>query len=432
MSNVVAVGLQWGDEGKGKIIDILSRSAHVIVRYQGGANAGHTIVVGNQKIILHLIPSGILHKDKYCVIGNGVVLDPEILQKEIDELKGHGYMQDDRKFMVSARAHLIMPYHKKLDALREAQKKKKIGTTGRGIGPAYEDRASRIGIRVIDLLDKKVFREKVKENLELKNFIIKRYYKDEPLKLRDVIEQYGPYRDLLKRYVGDNVNFLHKCMEEGKRVLFEGAQGAYLDVDHGTYPFVTSSNTLAGNAACGAGVAPGSIGSVFGVCKAYTTRVGEGPFPTELNGPEGELMREKGGEYGATTGRPRRCGWFDSVIVRRAVALNGAKAISLMKLDVLDHFDTINICVKYRIGKKVFADPPLSMKDLAVCEPVYEQVDGWREAVKDAKGLEDLPVNSRRYIKRIEELIGVPVGMISMGADRDRTLILQNPFSSSL
>jgi adenylosuccinate synthase len=430
MPNVVAVGLQWGDEGKGKIIDILSEFADVVVRFQGGANAGHTIVVGDKKIVLHLMPSGILHKDKYCIIGNGVVLDPATLQKEIDELKAHGYMKDDAHFMISARAHLIMPYHKKLDMLREAEKKNKIGTTGRGIGPAYEDRAARTGIRVIDVLDKRTFREKVRENLKVKNFLIKRYYKDEPFKLRDVVDEVGAHRELLKKYMGDNVLYLHKAMEEGKSVLFEGAQGTYLDIDHGTYPFVTSSNTLAGNASSGAGIAPGSLDQVLGVCKAYTTRVGEGPFPTELTGPEGELMRVKGGEYGATTGRPRRCGWFDAVILRRAVVMNGVKAVALMKLDVLDEFDTMNICVKYRIGRKVYSDPPLGMKDLSVCEPVYERIDGWkRQSVVDAKTFEELPENAKRYVKRLEELIGVPITIVSTGARRDSTLILQNPFS---
>lgn len=430
MPNVVAVGLQWGDEGKGKIIDILSEFADVVVRFQGGANAGHTIVVGENKIVLHLMPSGILHPEKYCVIGNGVVLDPATLQKEIDELKAHGHMKDDGHFMISARAHLIMPYHKKLDMLREAEKKNKIGTTGRGIGPAYEDRAARTGIRVIDLLDKRVFKEKVRENLKVKNFLIRKYYKDEPFKLRDVVDEVGAYRELLKRYVGDNVLFLQKAMEEGRAILFEGAQGTYLDIDHGTYPFVTSSNTVAGNAASGAGVAPGSLDQVLGVCKAYTTRVGEGPFPTELSGPEGETMRIKGGEYGATTGRPRRCGWFDAVILRRAVALNGVKAMALMKLDVLDEFDTINMCVKYRIGRKTYSDPPLGMKDLSLCEPLYERMDGWKgQSVADAKTFEDLPENAKRYVKRLEELIEVPITIISTGARRDSTIILQNPFS---
>jgi adenylosuccinate synthase len=428
MPNVVAVGLQWGDEGKGKIIDILSEFADVIVRFQGGANAGHTIVVGEEKIVLHLMPSGILRKDKFCVIGNGVVLDPETLRKEIDELKARGYMKDDARFMISARAHIIMPYHKKLDILREAEKKNKIGTTGRGIGPAYEDRAARTGIRVIDVLDKRTFREKVRENLKVKNFLIKRYYKDEPFKLRDVVEEVGAHRDLLKKYAGDNVLFLHKSLEEGKSILFEGAQGAYLDIDHGTYPFVTSSSTLAGNAASGAGVRASALDYVLGVCKAYTTRVGEGPFPTELNGPEGEAMRTKGGEFGATTGRPRRCGWFDAVLARRSVVMNGAKAIALMKLDVLDEFEMISMCVKYRIGRKLYADPPLAIKDLSICEPIYERMEGWKRSIADVKTFEDLPENAKRYVKRLEELVGVPVTFVSTGARRDRTIVLQNPF----
>jgi adenylosuccinate synthase len=432
MSNVVAVGLQWGDEGKGKIIDVLSERADVVVRYQGGANAGHTIVVGNEKIILHLMPSGILHDNVSCVIGNGVVLDPATLADEIRDLKAKGRMKDDSRLLVSGHSHLIMPYHKRLDALREREKKQKLGTTGKGIGPAYEDKAARTGIRVVDLLDKKIFREKVRENLKLKNFIIQRYYKDEPFKLRDLVKEYAVYRDLLKRYVGDNVQFLHKSMEEGKSLLFEGAQGTHLDVDHGTYPFVTSSNTLAGNVSCGAGVPPGAVEYVLGVCKAYTTRVGEGPFPTELSGQEGLLMRERGGEFGATTGRPRRCGWFDAVILRRSVVINGVKAVALMKLDVLDAFDAINVCVKYRVGKRVYSDPPLGIKDLSVCEPIYERVEGWKSPVNKAAAFEDLHENAKRYIKRIEELIGVPVVMISTGPARDSLLMLQHPFSGRL
>jgi len=432
MSNVVAVGLQWGDEGKGKIIDVLSERADVVVRHQGGANAGHTIVVGNEKIILHLMPSGILHDNVSCVIGNGVVLDPATLADEIRDLKAKGHMKDDSRLLVSGHSHLIMPYHKRLDALREREKRQKLGTTGKGIGPAYEDRAARTGIRVVDLLDKKIFREKVRENLKLKNFIIQRYYKDEPFKLRDLVKEYAVYRDLLKRYVGDNVQFLHKSMEEGKSLLFEGAQGTHLDVDHGTYPFVTSSNTLAGNVSCGAGVPPGAVEYVLGVCKAYTTRVGEGPFPTELSGQEGLLMRERGGEFGATTGRPRRCGWFDAVILRRSVVINGVKAVALMKLDVLDAFDAINVCVKYRVGKRVYSDPPLGIKDLSVCEPIYERVEGWKSPVNKAAAFEDLHENAKRYIKRIEELIGVPVVMISTGPARDSLLMLQHPFSGRL
>jgi adenylosuccinate synthase len=404
----------------------------VVVRYQGGANAGHTIVVGNEKIILHLMPSGILHDNVSCVIGNGVVLDPATLADEIRDLKAKGHMKDDSRLLVSGHSHLIMPYHKRLDALREREKRQKLGTTGKGIGPAYEDRAARTGIRVVDLLDKKIFREKVRENLKLKNFIIQRYYKDEPFKLRDLVKEYAVYRDLLKRYVGDNVQFLHKSMEEGKSLLFEGAQGTHLDVDHGTYPFVTSSNTLAGNVSCGAGVPPGAVEYVLGVCKAYTTRVGEGPFPTELSGQEGLLMRERGGEFGATTGRPRRCGWFDAVILRRSVVINGVKAVALMKLDVLDAFDAINVCVKYRVGKRVYSDPPLGIKDLSVCEPIYERVEGWKSPVNKAAAFEDLHENAKRYIKRIEELIGVPVVMISTGPARDSLLMLQHPFSGRL
>jgi adenylosuccinate synthase len=360
------------------------------------------------------------------------VLDPATLADEIRDLKAKGHMKDDSRLLVSGHSHLIMPYHKRLDALREREKRQKLGTTGKGIGPAYEDRAARTGIRVVDLLDKKIFREKVRENLKLKNFIIQRYYKDEPFKLRDLVKEYAVYRDLLKRYVGDNVQFLHKSMEEGKSLLFEGAQGTHLDVDHGTYPFVTSSNTLAGNVSCGAGVPPGAVEYVLGVCKAYTTRVGEGPFPTELSGQEGLLMRERGGEFGATTGRPRRCGWFDAVILRRSVVINGVKAVALMKLDVLDAFDAINVCVKYRVGKRVYSDPPLGIKDLSVCEPIYERVEGWKSPVNKAAAFEDLHENAKRYIKRIEELIGVPVVMISTGPARDSLLMLQHPFSGRL
>ncbi|HAR96788.1 MAG TPA: adenylosuccinate synthase [Deltaproteobacteria bacterium] len=429
MSNAAVVGLQWGDEGKGKIIDMLSRHADIIVRYQGGANAGHTIVVGNKKMVLHLIPSGILHENKYCVIGNGVVLDPSVFDEEVRDLKEQGYMKDDEKLLVSAQTHLIMPYHKKLDSLREAGMTKKIGTTGRGIGPAYEDRASRIGIRVVDLLDKKTFAEKVRENLKVKNFLIKRYYKQEPLKVRDVIADYAQYRPLLKKYVEDTSLFINEKMRAGKSVLFEGAQGTLLDIDHGSYPFVTSSNTVVGHSACGSGVSPSSIGYVLGICKAYTTRVGEGPFPTEVFGAQGDLIREKGGEYGATTGRPRRCGWFDAVVARRAVMLNGATGLAIMKLDVLDGFETIDVCVKYKVGRKAYSQPPLALHDLSKCEPVYESLEGWKGSVKDVRSYDELPDGAKKYLRRIEELVGVPISIISTGAERDSTIVLRNPFS---
>jgi adenylosuccinate synthase len=429
MPNVVAFGLQWGDEGKGKIIDLLSESAHIVARYQGGANAGHTIVVGNEKIILHLIPSGILHEDTHCVIGNGVVLDPSVLVSEIQELKRLGYMKDDKRLKVSAFAHLIMPYHKRLDLLRESTTGgRKIGTTGRGIGPAYEDKASRTGIRVIDLFDKKLFAEKLRENLIIKNFMIKRYYKGETLRLREVVREYAGYGKFLKKYVADTPQLIQEGVKRKRNILFEGAQGTYLDLDHGTYPYVTSSNTIAGNAACGAGVPPTAIDSILGVCKAYTTRVGEGPFPTELTGPEGELIRQKGGEYGATTGRPRRCGWFDAVSVKRAIALSGVTGLAVMKLDVLDEFDTLDICVEYGAGKKRLAQPPITLDGWRKCEPIYERVSGWKTSTKGITRLEDLPVNARRYLERLEELVGAPIDIISTGPERRDTIIRKNPF----
>lgn len=428
MSNVGVVGVQWGDEGKGKIIDILSAHADVVVRFQGGANAGHTIVAGGKKIILHLIPSGILHEGKYCVIGNGVVLDPEVFEKEVRELKELGFIKDDKRLLVSGLAHVIMPYHKKLDVLRESRGQKKIGTTGRGIGPAYEDKSSRLGIRVIDLLDKKVLSEKVRQNLEMKNFVIKKYYKDEGFRARDIIKTYGEYRKLLKKYMADSTAFLHRSIQQGKSILFEGAQGTYLDIDHGTYPYVTSSNTVSGNMFSGSGAPPTSIDYILGICKAYTTRVGEGPFPTELLGEEGERIRKLGDEYGATTGRPRRCGWFDAVIVRRAVRTNGIHGLSMMKLDVLDSFNTIKICVQYRLGKRLYSQPPLSVNDFARCEPVYEEMEGWRCNTRGITRYGELPINARRYIERLGKLVEAPIDVISTGPERESTIVLNNPF----
>jgi len=357
-----------------------------------------------------------------------VVLDPEVFEKEIMELKKLGYVKDDKKLLISGLAHLIMPYHKKLDQLKESKGAKKIGTTGRGIGPAYEDRTSRMGIRVVDLLNKKVFREKVKDNLKIKNFIIRRYYKDEGFKLADILKQYDGYRKLLKKHTIDAVSFLEKCWIKKKTILFEGAQGTFLDVDHGTYPYVTSSNTMSGNISAGSGVPPTSINYILGICKAYTTRVGEGPFPTELSGSEGELIRKIGDEYGATTGRPRRCGWFDAVLVRRSVQLNGIMGLSLMKLDVLDQFEKIKICVQYKIGKKYFAEPPMDVSGYYQCEPQYEEMDGWSTSIQHIKAYYDLPVNAKKYLKRIEELVGAKIDIISTGPDRDSTIILHNPF----
>ncbi|OPX94319.1 MAG: Adenylosuccinate synthetase [Syntrophorhabdus sp. PtaU1.Bin002] len=429
MPNVGVVGVQWGDEGKGKVIDILSDYADVIVRFQGGANAGHTIVAGGKKVVLHLIPSGILREGKYCIIGNGVVLDPEVFTHELNELKTLGYIRDDKKLMVSGLAHLIMPYHKKLDMLKESKDTKKIGTTGRGIGPAYEDKASRMGIRVVDLFDKKVLTERVKRNLEFKNFVIKKYYKNEGFQARQIVKTYSEYGKILKKYVTDTTAFLHKSIDQNKTILFEGAQGTYLDIDHGTYPYVTSSNTVSGNMASGSGAPPTSIGYILGICKAYTTRVGEGPFPTELFGEDGELMRKIGDEYGATTGRPRRCGWFDAVIVRRAVRTNGIKGLSLMKMDVLDSFEKIKICVKYKIGAKTYTEPPMNVGDYGRIEPVYEEVDGWNMPLRGITKYDELPTNAKKYLKRLEELVEARIDIISTGPERESTILLKNPFA---
>jgi len=337
-------------------------------------------------------------------------------------------MKDDKKFMISGLTHIIMPYHKKLDALKESKGKNRIGTTGRGIGPAYEDKVSRLGIRVIDLLDKRVFSDRVKQNLEIKNFIIKKYYKDEGFKARDVIKGFEGYRKLLRKYATDTTGFLHSSMEKGKKILFEGAQGTYLDIDHGTYPFVTSSNTVSGNIASGSGAPLTSVDYIIGICKAYTTRVGEGPFPTELMDEIGDMMREVGGEFGATTGRPRRCGWFDAVIVKRALRLNGVKGLCMMKLDVLDDFEKIKVCVKYKIGKKLYTEPPMATKSYYDCEPVYEEIDGWKKSTRGATRYEDLPVNAKKYLKRLEELVGVKIDIVSTGPERESTIILKNPF----
>ncbi len=423
MPNLGLIGIQWGDEGKGKIVDLLSEYSDVVVRFQGGANAGHTIVADGRKIILHLIPSGILREGKYCVIGNGVVFDPEIFIKEISELKELGYLQDDSRLLVSGAAHLIMPYHKKLDILRETKSKEKIGTTGRGIGPAYEDKMGRSGIRVIDLFNEEVFREKVKRNLELKNFIIREYYGEEGFNLDEILEVYGSYRAVLKKYVNDTVTFLLNCISEGKSVLFEGAQGTNLDIDHGTYPYVTSSNTVAGNIMSGSGVPPSAIHRIVGVCKAYTTRVGEGPFPTELKDETGDTMRERGAEYGATTGRPRRCGWFDAVAAKRAIQINGISNLCLTKLDVLDEFEEIKICTKYRLGDKLYEVPPIDTYTYEKCLPVYEKVKGWKVNTKGIREYGELPEEARSYIERLEKILGVKISIISTGPDRESTIV---------
>ena len=426
MANVVIVGAQWGDEGKGKIVDLLTQYADLVVRFQGGNNAGHTIVLKGEKFVVHLIPSGILYGDKKCIIGNGVVLDPAVLIEEIDEVKKRGYFKEDSQLMISEETHLILPYHRRIDVARE--KTFKIGTTGRGIGPAYEDKVVRCGIRMVDLLDEKVFREKLETNLIQKNIYLTQVLQEKGFEFSEIFDEYLQYKNRLEKYVKNTSLILYEEIQKGKHVLFEGAQGALLDLDHGTYPYVTASNTVAGNACAGSGIGPTMINSVIGIAKAYTTRVGEGPFPTELKDELGEKIRQRGGEYGATTGRPRRCGWFDAVVVNHSIRVNGIREIVITKLDVLNDFDTIKICVGYHVGGKVFDHVPSNFEILKNSEPVYEEMRGWKTEIQGVKNFKDLPRNAKRYLKRIQKLIGAKVTMISVGSERDETVEVKNPF----
>ena len=432
MPNVVVVGCQWGDEGKGKVVDLFSQFAHVIVRFQGGNNAGHTLVVGGEKFIFHLIPSGILHPGKKCVIASGVVVDPDVLCQEIDALKERGYFQDESQLLISEEAHCIMPYHKAIDVARERLKSgsKKIGTTGKGIGPAYEDKVARCGIRMIDLLHEEAFREKLEENLAQKNFYLTQMFGESPMDGAQILADFTGFREKLGRHVTDTSLILHEEMSKGRNLLFEGAQGCLLDIDHGTYPYVTSSSTVAGNACSGSGVGPTCIHAVIGVSKAYTTRVGGGPFPTEMKGALGEEIRERGGEFGATTGRPRRCGWFDAVVVKHAVRLNGLSGLALTKLDVLDSLDKIKICVGYRWNGQALDHVPSSITVWEGLEPVYEELGGWLENTRGVKRFSDLPVNAQRYVRRLEEMVGTEITLISVGSERDETIVLKNPFDT--
>jgi len=430
MSNVVIVGAQWGDEGKGKIVDLLTRYADVVVRFQGGNNAGHTIVLQGEKFVFHLIPSGILYDNKKCMIGSGVVVDPAVLIDEMTELKKRGYLKDDSQLMVSEEAHLILPYHRRIDLARD--RIFKIGTTGRGIGPAYEDKVARSGIRMGDLLDEEVFYEKLKANLLQKNLYLSEVLKEKPFEISQVFEEYLRFKSQIGKYVKDTSLILYDEIQKGKHILFEGAQGALLDVDHGTYPYVTASNTVAGNACAGSGIGPTMIDSVIGVAKAYTTRVGEGPFPTELKDEIGEKIRKQGGEYGATTGRPRRCGWFDAVVVNHAIRISGIQETTITKLDVLNDFDKVKICVGYRSNGKIIQHIPSNLKTLENCEPVYEELDGWKSEIKVAKKISDLPIQAQRYLKRVEELIHVKITMVSIGSERNETIEIENPFQNSV
>ncbi|BET59693.1 adenylosuccinate synthase [Geobacter sp. 60473] len=429
MANVVVVGAQWGDEGKGKVVDIYTEHADDVVRYQGGNNAGHTLVVGEEKVVLHLIPSGILHEGKRCIIGNGVVLDPEVFIQEITRLKDKGRLKDDRALLVSESIHIIMPYHKRIDIAREAKSgEKKIGTTGRGIGPTYEDKIGRRGIRLMDLLDRDVFARKLKENLEEKNVILEKLLGDKPFTFEEIYEQYCGYADILRNYVADTSLILYNDSKAGKKLLFEGAQGTLLDVDHGTYPFVTSSSTCAGGACTGTGVSPREIHEIIGISKAYVTRVGSGPFPTELLDADGEKLRQVGHEFGATTGRPRRCGWFDAMVVRYAVRVNGLTGVALTKLDVLNDFETIKVCTGYTFEGKPLADLPANLAVFEKCEPIYEELPGWMSDISGARTFEELPEKAKSYVKRLEQLIGCPIVLVSIGPRRDQTIIISNPF----
>lgn len=429
MANVIVVGTQWGDEGKGKLVDILTEFAHAIVRFQGGSNAGHTVVIGEDKFVFHQLPSGILRDHKTCIIGSGVVLDPTTLVDEIEEVKTNGFFKTDDALLISEEAHIVMPYHKRIDVAREKRLgSHRIGTTGRGIGPAYEDKVSRRGIRVVDLLDQDAFREKLEINLEEKNFYLTHYLHDEGYSFQAIYDQYRTLADKISRYAANTSLVINQMIEQGKDVLFEGAQGTLLDVDHGTYPYVTSSNTLAGSACVGAGVGPQKINAIIGVTKAYTTRVGAGPFPTELDNDMGTHLRESGGEYGATTGRPRRCGWFDAVVVKHASRLNGLTDLAITKLDVLGGLEKIKICTEYEHRGEIIKDFPSNLRMQLDCHPVYEELNGWDDDIRMAKDINDLPSNAQRYIKVIEQLVGIEVCMISLGNERSQTMLFRNPF----
>lgn len=431
MANVVIVGTQWGDEGKGKVVDLLAEKADFIVRFQGGNNAGHTLVVNGQKHIFHLIPSGILHRGKLCMIGNGVVLDPGELIREMDRLEEAGRHVTPDNLMLSLYTHIIMPYHRALDLAREERKGgTAIGTTGRGIGPCYEDKVGRNGIRVHDLLNRAAFREKLARNTEEKNFLLQNFFGQKPLNLSEIEDEYLAYGERLRPYAGNVSQQLQKAGIQGRSVLFEGAQGTHLDIDHGTYPYVTSSNTVAGNACCGAGIGPTRIDRVLGIVKAYTTRVGGGPFPSELLDQTGERIRKIGGEFGATTGRPRRCGWLDMVVVNSSVRLNGLCGLVITKLDVLTGIPKLKIGLSYNCRGTSLDHVPAELDSLEACEPVFEEFPGWDEDITNVRRWDDFPQNTKKYLKAIEEISGVPVQIISVGPERDATIILRNPFSA--
>jgi adenylosuccinate synthase len=426
LANVIVIGAQWGDEGKGKITDLLSRSADVVVRSQGGVNAGHTVVVAGQTFKLHLIPSGILYSNTECIIGSGTVIDPQVLIEEIEQLKALGVTVDN--LHISQTAHVTMPYHRKIDqASEESRGEYKIGTTGRGIGPTYADKSERTGIRVLDLMNSEHLRKQLGWTINYKNVILEKLYNLPPLDPEKVIEEYLEYAEYLKPFVVDSSLKIYEAVNEKKNILFEGAQGTLLDLDHGTYPYVTSSNPIAGGACVGAGVGPTTIDRVIGVAKAYTTRVGEGPFPTELNDRVGELLGELGAEFGTTTGRRRRCGWFDAVIGRYAVRINGLDCLAITKLDVLDELEEIKVCVAYEIDGGICNHFPTNASHFANCKPVYKSLPGWQQDTTGCRSLADLPKKALNYLKYLAELMKVPIAIVSVGPGRDQTIIVEDP-----
>lgn len=428
--NVVVVGTQWGDEGKGKIVDLLTERAQAVVRFQGGHNAGHTLVINGRKTILHLIPSGMLRDNVLCLIGNGVVISPAALFEEMDKLVQTG-VDVEKRLRISDSCPLILPHHSALDHARELRRgKTAIGTTGRGIGPAYEDKVARRGLRIGDLLDDAHLAEKLEPVVDYHNFALEHYFGTDPIDFQQTLEENLSFGQRLRTMVADVSELLHAYIGQGRAVLFEGAQGTLLDIDHGTYPYVTSSNTCAAAAALGSGVAAHHLHYVLGVSKAYTTRVGGGPFPTELHDVIGKRLGERGNEFGATTGRPRRCGWFDAVMMRYACRVNGVTGLCLTKLDVLDGLDTVRLCVAYRLDGVEYQAPPRRAEDLARVEPIYEELSGWGESTLGAKSLNDLPANARYYLQRIEQTTGVKIDVISTGADREETIIFRHPFDA--
>ncbi len=426
MANVIVIGAQWGDEGKGKITDLLSKSADIVVRYQGGVNAGHTIVVQGQTFKLHLIPSGILYPETECIIGCGTVIDPQVLIEELDQLESFNI--STRNLLISETAHVTMPYHRMIDqAAEERRGSHKIGTTGRGIGPTYADKSERTGIRVLDLMDANGLRKQLQWAINYKNVILEKLYNLPPLDPETVILQYLEYADRLRPHVVDTSLKIYDAIQRRRNILFEGAQGTLLDLDHGTYPYVTSSNPVAGGACVGTGVGPTMIDRVIGVAKAYTTRVGEGPFPTELNGTVGELLCDRGAEFGTTTGRKRRCGWFDAVIGRYAVRINGMDCLAITKLDVLDELAEIKVCVAYEIDGFRCEDFPSNARRFAKCHPIYKTMPGWQQSTADCRSLADLPQQALDYLKFLAELMEVPIAIVSLGASRDQTIIVEDP-----